>query len=72
MESLELLKKCHVLDEKNTEILKQISKTLFLLGKHKASLEITNEALKYDKHDWEIHHQRGKIRLQMKNPSGAL
>ena len=72
VKSLDLLKMCHILDEKNVEVLKQISKTLHLLGKHQAALDITEEALKHDKHDWEIYHLRGKIKLYMKDVDGAL
>ena len=55
VESLELLKRCHILDERNIEILKQISKTLYLLGKLRPSLEITEEALKQNQHDWVLN-----------------
>jgi hypothetical protein len=51
-ESFELLKKCHVHNDMNIEFLKQLSRTLFLLGKPKSSIEVANEALKFDNTDW--------------------
>ena len=51
-QSFDLLKKCHNMNELNIEFLKQICRTLFLMGKHKASIEVANEAAKFSPDDW--------------------
>lgn len=51
-QSLEILKNCHLINEKNPEFLKQISRTLYILGKYKSSIEVASEALKLDPKDW--------------------
>lgn len=43
-ESFDLLKKCHLHNESNLEYLKQLSRTLYLMGKPKSSIEVANEA----------------------------
>jgi Bardet-Biedl syndrome 4 protein len=51
-DSFELLKKCHVHNDMNIEFLKQLSRTLYLLGKPKSAVEVANEAMKFDNNDW--------------------
>jgi Flp pilus assembly protein TadD len=38
----------------NIEFLKQLSRTLFLLGKGKSAIEVANEAQHFDPSDWVI------------------
>lgn len=40
------------MNEQNPEILKQISRTLSVMGRHKAALEAIEEAQKVSKNDW--------------------
>ena len=39
-ESLELFKKCHLLNPTNIDYLKQFGRSLYLLGRHKAAIEV--------------------------------
>lgn len=58
-ESLELFQSCSVINPANVLNLKQIARSLFLLGRHKASIDVFNEALKRAPTDWEIKHNIG-------------
>uniref|UniRef100_A0A8B9SKJ3 BBS4 protein n=2 Tax=Anatinae TaxID=2068716 RepID=A0A8B9SKJ3_ANAPL len=53
-ESLELFQTCSILNPRSADNLKQVARSLFLLGKHKAAIEVYNEAAKLDEKDWEI------------------
>uniref|UniRef100_A0A3B3QM59 BBSome complex member BBS4 n=1 Tax=Paramormyrops kingsleyae TaxID=1676925 RepID=A0A3B3QM59_9TELE len=55
-QSLELFQSCAVLNPHNADNLKQVARSLFLLGKHKASIEVYNEAARLNQKDWEISH----------------
>uniref|UniRef100_A0A672UCF3 Bardet-Biedl syndrome 4 n=1 Tax=Strigops habroptila TaxID=2489341 RepID=A0A672UCF3_STRHB len=50
-ESLELFQTCSILNPRSTDNLKQVARS-FLLGKHKAAIEVYNEAAKLDEKDW--------------------
>jgi Bardet-Biedl syndrome 4 protein len=54
-ESLELFKKCHLLNPTYIDYLKQFGRSLYLLGRHKAAIEVFDECLNIDKNDWEVH-----------------
>ncbi|XP_040586169.1 Bardet-Biedl syndrome 4 protein isoform X2 [Mesocricetus auratus] len=58
-ESLELFQTCAVLSPQCADNLKQVARSLFLLGKHKAATEVYNEAAKLNQKDWEICHNLG-------------
>ena len=58
-ESLELFKKCHMLNPGNTDYLKQFGRSLYLLGRHKAAIEVFDECLNLEKADWEVYFYRG-------------
>lgn len=47
-ESLELFKKCHLLNPSNSDYLKQFGRSLYLLGRHKAAVEVLDECLNLD------------------------
>ncbi|KAL2300508.1 hypothetical protein Nmel_013390 [Mimus melanotis] len=51
-ESLELFQTCSILNPRSADNLKQVARSLFLLGKHKAAIEVYNEAAKLDEKDW--------------------
>jgi len=58
-ESLDSFQQCVVINPTNPLNLKQVARSLFLLGRHKASLQVYQEALKVCPHDWEIFHNQG-------------
>ena len=58
-ESLELFKKCHLLNPTNIDYLKQFGRSLYLLGRHKAAIEVFDECLNIDEHDWEVYLFKG-------------
>lgn len=47
-ESLELFKKCHLLNPTYLDYLKQFGRSLYLLGRHKAAVEVFDECLNID------------------------
>uniref|UniRef100_A0A452TQR3 Uncharacterized protein n=1 Tax=Ursus maritimus TaxID=29073 RepID=A0A452TQR3_URSMA len=51
-ESLELFQTCAILSPQCADNLKQVARSLFLLGKHKAAIEVYNEAAKLNQKDW--------------------
>ncbi|KAM9063654.1 Bardet-Biedl syndrome 4 protein isoform X1 [Sarcophilus harrisii] len=66
-ESLELFQSCAVLNPQNADNLKQVARSLFLLGKHKAAIEVYNEAAKLNQKDWEICHNLGVCYMYLKH-----
>uniref|UniRef100_U3J8R2 Bardet-Biedl syndrome 4 n=1 Tax=Anas platyrhynchos platyrhynchos TaxID=8840 RepID=U3J8R2_ANAPP len=59
-ESLELFQTCSILNPRMVFL-------LFLLGKHKAAIEVYNEAAKLDEKDWEISHNLGVCYMYLKH-----
>ncbi|XP_042172385.1 Bardet-Biedl syndrome 4 protein-like isoform X3 [Oncorhynchus tshawytscha] len=57
--SLELFQSCAILNPTSPDNLKQVARSLFLLGKHKAAIEVYQEAGKLNEKDWEINHNLG-------------
>lgn len=43
----------------NADYLKQFGRSLYLLGRHKAAIEVFDECLNLDKNDWELHFFKG-------------
>ncbi|XP_067829541.1 Bardet-Biedl syndrome 4 protein [Heptranchias perlo] len=66
-ESLELFQTCAILNPQNVDNLKQVARSLFLLGKHKAAIEVYSEAAKLNGKDWEISHNLGVCFMYLKN-----
>uniref|UniRef100_A0AAQ5Y0L8 BBSome complex member BBS4 n=1 Tax=Amphiprion ocellaris TaxID=80972 RepID=A0AAQ5Y0L8_AMPOC len=58
-QSLELFQSCAILNPSSTDNLKQVARSLFLLGKHKAAIEFYHEAARLNEKDWEISHNLG-------------
>lgn len=58
-QSLELFQSCAILNPGSADNLKQVARSLFLLGKHKAAIEFYHEAAKLNNKDWEISHNLG-------------
>ncbi|XP_078608674.1 BBSome complex member BBS4-like [Branchiostoma floridae x Branchiostoma japonicum] len=70
-ESLELFQTCSLLNPQSVENLKQVARSLFLLGKHKSAIDVYNEASKMNMKDWEIFHNLGVCYLFLKEYSKA-
>jgi len=66
-ESLTLFQAATLLNPHSVVNLKQVGRSLYLLGKHKQALEIYEEARKYCDEDWEICHNIGLCCLYLKN-----
>ncbi|NWX89847.1 BBS4 protein, partial [Nothoprocta pentlandii] len=66
-ESLELFQSCSILNPRSADNLKQVARSLFLLGKHKAAIEVYNEAAKLSEQDWEISHNLGVCYMYLKH-----
>uniref|UniRef100_A0A665V808 BBSome complex member BBS4 n=1 Tax=Echeneis naucrates TaxID=173247 RepID=A0A665V808_ECHNA len=58
-QSLELFQSCAILNPSSADNLKQVARSLFLLGKHKAAIEFYHEAARLNEKDWEISHNLG-------------
>ena len=65
-ESLRLFQMCAFLSPQCADNLKQVARSLFLLGKHKVAIEIHNEAAKLNQKDWEICHNLGVCYIYLK------
>ncbi|KAK9393919.1 Bardet-Biedl syndrome 4 protein [Crotalus adamanteus] len=65
-ESLELFQTCAILRPRCADNLKQVARSLFLLGKHKAAIEVYNDAAQHNEKDWEIFHNLGVCYMQLK------
>ncbi|XP_078541157.1 BBSome complex member BBS4 isoform X1 [Lissotriton helveticus] len=70
-ESLELFQTCAILNPQSCDNLKQVARSLFLLGKHKAAIEVYNEAARLNQKDWEICHNLGVCYIYLKEFSKA-
>ncbi|XP_059801858.1 Bardet-Biedl syndrome 4 protein isoform X2 [Hypanus sabinus] len=66
-ESFELFQTCAILNPQNVDNLKQVARSLYLLGKHKAAIEVYSDAAKLNERDWEISHNLGVCFMHLKN-----
>lgn len=72
-EALELFQAATLLNPSNHDNLRQVGRCLFLLGKHKASIDVFDEAALCSKHeDWEIFHNKGVCYMFLKEYDKAL
>ena len=58
-ESLDLFKKCHLLDPANPDYLKQFGRSLYLIGRHKLAIDVFDDCLNFDHEDWEVYFYKG-------------
>jgi len=65
-QSLDVFQRCVQLNQHNPDHLKQVARSLFLLGRHKAALQVYKEASKYSSDDWEILHNQGICHMYLK------
>ena len=66
-ESLDLLRKCFSYNEHNPQIMKEIGKSLLLLGKFKMSIEIYDEILSKHEDDWESYQEKGICNMNLQD-----
>eukprot|EP00357_Protocruzia_adherens_P018472 CAMPEP_0115007542 /NCGR_PEP_ID=MMETSP0216-20121206/21264_1 /TAXON_ID=223996 /ORGANISM="Protocruzia adherens, Strain Boccale" /LENGTH=425 /DNA_ID=CAMNT_0002374549 /DNA_START=39 /DNA_END=1316 /DNA_ORIENTATION=- len=66
-ESLELFKWAHILNPNSIDCLKQVGRSLYLLGKHRPAIEVYNEAQKLNEDDWEIWHNKGLCLMNLRD-----
>lgn len=66
-ESMELFRQANLLNPNSVDALKQIGRSLYLLGKFKLSMDCFAECLKQAPDDWEIYHNQGLCYFAEKN-----
>ena len=71
-ESLQLFQAATCLNPNNVCNLKQVGRSLYLLGKHKAAIDVYNEAWKVGIEDWEIWHNQGLCYMYLKEFDQAV
>uniref|UniRef100_A0A8D3CUJ0 BBSome complex member BBS4 n=1 Tax=Scophthalmus maximus TaxID=52904 RepID=A0A8D3CUJ0_SCOMX len=70
-QSLELFQSCAILNPSSADNLKQVARSLFLLGRHKAAIEFYHEAARLNEKDWEISHNLGVCHFFIKDFKSA-
>ncbi|XP_054748410.2 Bardet-Biedl syndrome 4 protein-like [Lytechinus pictus] len=65
-ESLECFQTCALINAQNPDNLKQVARSLFLLGRHKAAIDVYSEASRMTERDWEIAHNVGVCYMYLK------
>ena len=71
-DSLSLFQQATLLNPHNTQNLKQVGRSLYLLGKHRQAIEVYCEAQRIGIDDWEVWHNKGLCHLHMKAYTDAL
>ena len=71
-ESLTTFQAALCLNPTNVNNLKQVGRSLYLLGRHKLALEVFEEAELLNSEDREIWHNKGMCYLYMKNYDKSL
>ncbi|XP_071813396.1 BBSome complex member BBS4-like isoform X1 [Apostichopus japonicus] len=66
-ESLECFQTCSLINAQNPNNLKQVARSLFLLGRHKSAIDVYSEAARLSERDWEISHNQGVCYLYLKD-----
>ena len=70
-DSLQLFQAATCLNPHNICNLKQVGRSLYLLGKHKAALDVYEEAQHIGIDDWEIWHNKGLCNMYLKQYTHA-
>jgi len=70
-ESLRLFQKATTINPTNVCNLKQVGRSLFLLGRHRDAIEVFEEAQSLGADDWEIFHNRGLCHMYLKQYTEA-
>eukprot|EP01006_Ploeotia_vitrea_P011736 TRINITY_DN31181_c0_g1_i1.p1 TRINITY_DN31181_c0_g1~~TRINITY_DN31181_c0_g1_i1.p1 ORF type:complete len:493 (-),score=270.15 TRINITY_DN31181_c0_g1_i1:37-1356(-) len=71
-ESLQLFQQATVLNPLHVANLKQVGRSLYLLGKHKQAIEVYKEAANIESEDWEIYHNQGLCYIFLKRYDEAI
>ncbi len=71
-ESLQLFQAATCLNPHNVANLKQVGRSLYLLGKHKQAIEVYEEAQRIGIDDWEVFHNKGLCFLYLKRYKAAI
>ncbi|CAM9161315.1 unnamed protein product [Chrysoparadoxa australica] len=72
-EALSLFQAATCMAPTNPSNLKQVARCLFLLGKHKAAIDVYNEAQRVqDQDDWEVWHNKGLCYKKLKQFEKAV
>ncbi|GFO42972.1 Bardet-Biedl syndrome 4 protein-like, partial [Plakobranchus ocellatus] len=66
-ESLDLFQTCALLNSQNPENLKQVARSLFLLARHKAAIDVYQQAAQLSDNDWEISHNLGVCYMYLRD-----
>mmetsp|Transcript_90623 Transcript_90623/g.245678 ORF Transcript_90623/g.245678 Transcript_90623/m.245678 type:complete len:436 (-) Transcript_90623:301-1608(-) len=65
-ESLQLFQAATCINPRNVHNLKQVGRSLYLLGKHGAAIEVYDEAQRLSPDDWEIWHNKGLCHMYLR------
>ncbi|KAJ1639627.1 hypothetical protein T492DRAFT_899299 [Pavlovales sp. CCMP2436] len=71
-DSLQLFQAATCLNPNNINNLKQVGRSLYLLGKHKAALDVYKEAMRLNEEDWEVWHNQGLCQMYLKQYEKAI
>ena len=71
-ESLQLFQAVTCLNPQNIRNLKQVARSLYLLGKHESALEVYEEAQRLGLDDWEIFHCKGLCHFRLNDFRKAI
>lgn len=71
-DSLQLFQAATCLNPNNINNLKQVGRSLYLLGKHKAALDVYKEAMRLNEEDWEVWHNQGLCYTYLKQYEKAI
>lgn len=69
---MQLLQAATCLNPNSVDNLKQVGKSLYLLGRHKAALDVYKEALRIEGEDWEVWHNQGLCHMYLKQYDKAV
>lgn len=73
-ESLQLFQAATCLNPHSVANLKQVGRSMYLLGKHQQAIQVYQEAerLADGKKDWEVYHNKGLCFVYLKNYGDAI
>lgn len=75
-ESLTLFQAATQLSPRSVDNLKQVARSLYLLGRHRMALQVLEEAGNvldhHDEEDWEVHHAQGMCYMYLKRYREAI
>eukprot|EP01043_Picozoa_sp_COSAG02_P004109 COSAG02_NODE_105_length_36393_cov_15.694495_14_plen_381_part_00 len=72
LESLHLFQNATALNPHSAANLKQVGRSLYLLGKHRSAIDVYEEAKKLATEDWEIWHNEGLCHMYLKEYDRAI